>query len=300
MIVMDLPWPSADLSPNGGTKRKFWSAREEEMLAAAYGRAGQSGFVGLKQLAEELGRDEANVCRKARQLGLSVDRKRARVAERKAYPEKLAPDEVRARISECAKERFARGEHPRGMAGKKHTDATKQKIAQASAERWAHMTQEQKEDQATKAALTRIKNGTPVNQTRRGTWKAGWREIGGKRNYYRSLWEANYGRYLEWLKENGQISEWKHEPETFWFEAIKRGTRSYKPDFRVWENDGTSKLYEVKGWMDSRSRTCLSRMAKYYPEETIIVVDERQYKSIRKKVMGLISGWEDSARDARL
>ena len=32
-----------------------------------------------------------------------------------------------------------------------------------------------------------------------------WHEIGGTRRFYRSIWEANYAYYLQWLKVNGQI-----------------------------------------------------------------------------------------------
>ena len=42
------------------------------------------------------------------------------------------------------------------------------------------------------------------------TNKAGWREIGDKRCYFKSAWEANYARYLQWLKENGRIIDWEY------------------------------------------------------------------------------------------
>ena len=89
--------------------------------------------------------------------------------------------------------------------------------------------------------------------------KSGWREIGGIRKYYRSRWEANYARYLEFLKVNGEIEKWEHEPETFWFEGIKRGVMSYLPDFRVTEKNGDIVFHEVKGWMDARSITKIKR-----------------------------------------
>src|SRR5687768_3513242 len=99
----------------------------------------------------------------------------------------------------------------------------------------------------------------------RGESSASWRVIGGIRKYFRSRWEANYARYLEWLKTNGEIVSWTHEPKTFWFEKIKRGTRSYLPDFCVIEKNGKEVYYEVKGYMDSKSKTKIKRMAKYYP-----------------------------------
>lgn len=122
--------------------------------------------------------------------------------------------------------------------------------------------------------------------------KAGWREIGGKRKYYRSRWEANYARYLQWRKEQGEIAEWLHEPETFWFAGIKRGCVSYLPDFRVVNSDGSIYYVEVKGYMDAKSATKLKRMAKYHPTVKIELVDKVAYKSIEQIGKYLIKGWE--------
>ena len=124
------------------------------------------------------------------------------------------------------------------------------------------------------------------------SWKAGWRDFGGKRKYYRSRWEANYGRYLEWLKENKQIISWEHESKTFWFDGIKRGCMSYLPDFEVTGLNGIIEFHEIKGWMDDKSKTKIKRMAKYHPEIKLIVIDSKAYKSIEKTVKGLVPGWE--------
>lgn len=120
----------------------------------------------------------------------------------------------------------------------------------------------------------------------------GWREIGEKRHYYYSRWEMNFARYLEWLKTSGEIKEWLYEPDVFWFDGIKRGVNNYKPDFKVEENDGSTVYYEVKGYMDSKSKTKIKRMAKYHPDITLIVIKRKEYNDIAKKVSGLISGWE--------
>lgn len=135
-------------------------------------------------------------------------------------------------------------------------------------------------------------HGRIASNVKRGSWKAGWREIGGVRKFYRSRWEANYARYLQWLKERGEISEWLHEPETFWFEGIKRGVRSYLPDFKVTEPSGAIAYHEVKGWMDDRSRVCLKRMAKYHPAVKIILIDRKQYTAMKHKLMALVPEWE--------
>jgi hypothetical protein len=125
-----------------------------------------------------------------------------------------------------------------------------------------------------------------------GKWKQGWREIGGIRKFYRSRWEANYARYLEWLRQRDQIAKWEHEPECFWFEEIRRGVRSYLPDFRVTLLSGEVEYHEVKGYMDRRSATKLKRMAKYHPEVKMVLIDAPKYHQIRAKMARLIGGWE--------
>lgn len=119
---------------------------------------------------------------------------------------------------------------------------------------------------------------------------------GGKRKdlgdtYFRSGWEANYARFLNFLLKNGKISKWEYEPDVFYFEKIKRGTRGYLPDFKVWDTEGNFHYVEVKGYMDPKSKTKLKRMKKYYPEVEIELIDAAQYKEI-SKFKALISGWE--------
>jgi hypothetical protein len=123
-------------------------------------------------------------------------------------------------------------------------------------------------------------------------YKSGWREIGGIRKYYRSRMEANYARYLQFLKEKGIIIDWQHETKTFWFEKIKRGVRSYLPDFEVIEITGETVFHETKGYMDSRSATKIKRMRIYYPEVRLLVIDKRQYTHIEKALGRAIEGWE--------
>lgn len=113
--------------------------------------------------------------------------------------------------------------------------------------------------------------------------------------YFRSAWESNVGRYLNFLKEHGAIENWEYETEEFWFEGIKRGTRSYKPDFKVVSKSGVE-FWEVKGFMDAHSQTQLNRMKKYYPHITIHVIGKKEYTAIAKKVSGIIPGWERANR----
>lgn len=111
--------------------------------------------------------------------------------------------------------------------------------------------------------------------------------------FFRSSWEANYARYLNFLiKHEGLIERWEHEPETFWFEAIKRGVRSYKPDFKVYYKNGKVEYHEVKGWMYPRAATALKRMTKYHPNITMVLIDAKRYRAIQKSVSKIIQHWE--------
>ncbi len=121
---------------------------------------------------------------------------------------------------------------------------------------------------------------------------AGWRKIGRRKIYARSTWESNYARYLQWRKECGAIKSWEHEPKTFWFKGIRRGVCSYLPDFRVKGNDGEVVYYEVKGYMDRRSRTKLKRMDKYFPEVKLVVITAGWFKNHSLLFDGVIEGWE--------
>jgi hypothetical protein len=180
--------------------------------------------------------------------------------------------------------------HPRGMLGKTHSKETLDRISETSTERWNSMTADEQRAVVVKAAKTRVSRGVKLNP--HGKWKADWRTIGGQRAYFRSRWEANYARYLEWLKSIGNIAKWEHEPETFWFDKVRRGCVSYLPDFRVTNPDGSTEYHEVKGWMDARSKTKIKRMAKYHPKTKLVVIDAKAYRKLAKQISASIDGWE--------
>lgn len=124
----------------------------------------------------------------------------------------------------------------------------------------------------------------------RVTWK-GWVEIGGKRFYAKSNYERRYALYLEFLKKHGHIVDWEYEPKTFYFEGIKRGTNNYKPDFKVYFPNGKYQWVEVKGYMEAKDFTKMKRMAKYFPEEKITIVDKQWFSSNGPKLRGVIKEW---------
>lgn len=119
--------------------------------------------------------------------------------------------------------------------------------------------------------------------------------------FFRSKTEANYARYL-----NFAGVKWEYEPKEFFFEGIRKGSVSYKPDFYLAEED---RWIEVKGWFDAKSMTKLKRFCKYYPQEfkklTLVVQSKKgvamatdlgipyeDYREIKRKVGRMIGGWE--------
>jgi hypothetical protein len=108
--------------------------------------------------------------------------------------------------------------------------------------------------------------------------------------YFRSSWEANYARYLNWLISRGHIERWEYEVDTFEF-PVKHGTMFYTPDFKVFEK-GSVVYHEIKGWMDAKSITRMTRMAKYYPHIKVLMIDASQYRALAKTAGRFIENWE--------
>lgn len=288
-------------------KMAKWTPEQEEFLRTHY------SIEGRDWCAEKLGMSQASIGNKAWRLGIrargvSKTWHKAQTERSKKNIGQKRSENTRLKISNALKgkkrseehcrangrrmkEWHKNNEHPKGMKGKKHSKETCEIIGAKSKLAWTNMTQKQKQEIRFRMMKTRYENGVLV-QPRKASWKSGWREFGGKRHYYRSRWEANYGRYLEWLKSKGEILEWEHEPEVFWFEGVKRGTVSYLPDFRVTNKNGSIEYHEVKGWMDARSKTKIKRMAKYYPDVKLIVIEKKQYEAIKSAVSKLIEGWE--------
>lgn len=134
--------------------------------------------------------------------------------------------------------------------------------------------------------------------------RANQQGTGGRRpdlgnRYFRSQWEANYARHLNFRiahkdMDADPIVSWEYEVRTFTF-PVSRGGMAYTPDFKVQFASGRHEWHEVKGWMDQRSRTVLRRMTKYYPGEVIRVIDKDWFRDARRWA-ALIPGWESSTK----
>jgi len=110
----------------------------------------------------------------------------------------------------------------------------------------------------------------------------GWKTIGENKIYFRSSWEVLYAKFLQKEKTAGRIKDWSYEPYTFWFEGIRRGCVTYLPDFKVIRLDGSHYWVEVKGWMNPKSKTKIKRFGKYFPEEKLVIIDRKWFKSLSK------------------
>lgn len=111
--------------------------------------------------------------------------------------------------------------------------------------------------------------------------------------YFRSKWEANYARYLNWQKDRGEIAHWEYEPVTFDFRQwYLKGAIHYTPDFRLTYPDGRQEFVEVKGLMDGKSKTQLKRLAKHYPEASLRLVTKAEYLAIEQGLGKVIAHWE--------
>lgn len=107
--------------------------------------------------------------------------------------------------------------------------------------------------------------------------------------YFRSSWEANYARFLNMCK-----IPWEYETKTYLFEkktfifkgkihrlkGVAYGSRRYICDFYL---PRSRELVEIKGYMDSQSKTKLARMARYFPEIKLTVVGKEFFLGVCKK-----------------
>ena len=273
------------------TNRRVFTNEEDEYIIENY------KSYNLKEISEKLGRSKTTVCRRAKQLNVSLCKKKKE--KTKTFKDEKGVyhyngwvrkdcDSINKKKSEIMKEWHKNNEHPKGMSGKKHTKKYAMEIQKRVLKYWSEITNEELEERRMKQRKTRIKNGTLNPNAKKGIPYSRCR--GGKRNdlnniYFRSSWEANYARFLNFMKV-----KWEYEPKTFIFENIKRGSVSYTPDFYLPDED---KWVEIKGWMDAKSKTKLKRFEKYFPEEykKLELIQSKEYNAI-KDYARLIPNWE--------
>ena len=237
----------------------------------------------LDSLAQEMGKDKTNVCRFARRRGWTQQNRPCSTAHKQ---------QIKLSRKDFWKER----EHPRGFRGGKHTDEAKAKISAFAKKHWitcktfgigwmSPETRKANRDRLSKLAATR--DGSKVYSRAKGGKREDIGDI-----WFRSSWEANYARYLNLLIKMKVVEYWEYEAETFWF-PVKRGTVSYRPDFRIkYVGDPKREYVEIKGWITAKDRTKWKRMAIHHPHVKLIVIGAKQYYAIRDKWSSAIPTWE--------
>lgn len=234
----------------------------------------------------------------ARAASSKVGKKRPEQAEvmKKLHRDGKLPKTPKsiAKMKSSLKEWHKNNEHPKGFEGRKHTQKARQKIGESSRRSWQDENSALNSEERSKKLSESMskQQATPSRmRTRYSRGKQGKRQdLGGL--YVRSSWEANYARYLNWQKDKGIIKDWQYEPDIFWFEGIKKGTRHYTPDFKVFGGKGEFFYVEVKGWMDQKSRTKLKRMEKYHPDVDVRIVSAKEYREIARRFKPMINEWE--------
>jgi biotin operon repressor len=278
----------------GGNKK----ATDQEILSA------YDEFKSTTKIGNRLGLSPNAICIRLQKLGIARDTIcRPWTTEEDAtlaaeYPEAAKSGTVATLASKLGRTRPSIAQRVKKLGLPRYVEATRPWLAMDRRTEWRKLSAREKSEAIRKSHATKMaRYGTLILNNGEGlSWKAGWREFGGRRIYFRSRWEANWGRYLEWLKQNERIAGWEHEPVTFWFEKIRRGSRSYLPDFRVTELSGSVIFHEVKGWMDRRSKTKIKRMGIYHKSVKLLVIQKKTYKQVESKVAALIEGWEYSTR----
>ena len=236
----------------------------------------------MNGLAKRLGITKPSISAWARRYGLT-DRCRPKMIDRVAAGE---------RVKKLWRERG----HPRGMAGKHHTTETRERISKTHRALWADPNGPHNRERAAKRFADW--HAEHFEELRaQGRYRPYSRGKVGRRAdlnnlYVRSRWEANFARYLNWLLAQGKIKSWEYEPKTFRFPRKKGEPTWYTPDFRVWLNNGCHCWYEVKGWMDLKSRARLSRFVSHYPREQLIVVDEAWFRRAHRSLRWRLPHWE--------
>jgi hypothetical protein len=235
----------------------------------------------LDALANQMNRSKNLISRCAGGMGLTI---RGRVQG----------ERIRRMIGDATCRTIKNNGHPKGMLGKKHSSEFS--LKQSERVKARVFTKEQTEARVRKANATKIAkygSGAPHWLISSNPYSRGKR---GKRadlenRYFRSSWEANYARYLNFLVKHRKIVAWDYEVKTFVFHGVERGVLTYTPDFFITNSDGTTEWHEVKGWMDAKSIAKLKRMSKFYPNEKIVVVGSKEYRGI-SKWKKLIGDWE--------
>ena len=265
---------------------RHWTNEENEILKSGY----QEIFLNLSLLSSRIKRSKADVCEQAKKFNLT------RIGRpRKAFDIKFLLEHYKEYTDQELAEKLGLSIHAvmyqrQKMRLMRDDKFIKKQHSEGVKKAWQNPASKFNGSKFKQFLSNRMMKQQACGKLNKGNkqYKSGKREDLGI--YVRSGWEANYARYLNWMKNRGDILAWSYEPDRFEF-PVKRGTRSYTPDFKVIEKNGDIDYHEVKGWLTPKGKTRLKRMKKYHPNIKIILITGKEYYAI-SKWKSLIPGWE--------
>lgn len=162
--------------------------------------------------------------------------------------------------------------------GKKTSEKTKQKISDAK-RGFKHSKESRRK--ISESLLNQYKTGKRKVPKHTGYGNIGYRAD--LNQFFRSSWEANVARILNYNKE-----EWRYEPERF-----DLGFTTYLPDFFL----SGLRIVEIKGLMtvEDQLKIDLFRDLLHGPlnlEYSFILIDFFVYKQLEQKYKSIIPFWE--------
>ena len=115
-------------------------------------------------------------------------------------------------------------------------------------------------------------------KTSKGTWFSNAEPIIWNGIAFASKFERDFAQQLDKLG-----MKWEYESDTFyWFPT----PRLYKPDFKIFKEDGSHYYIETKGFFDPESRAKMAAIKKQFPEEDIRMTFMDPNKKISKAASG--------------
>lgn len=287
------------MTTNAGTR---WTHLDIKRLREFYEQYPPDHQIPLADIALILGRPVQAIRSKAFELGLSQPKRpKGKATDLHITPcpmcgsnfqpyYRLGGVATRTCTQACAA-KLVRLEHPhpRGMLGKTHNETTKRAVGDASRKSWDESPGSRRKEAGER--LRAARKSAPISENTHTRGKGG-RRVDLDNRYFRSSWEANYARWLNYRRDViGDLVDWEYEPKVFEY-PVKHGTTSYRPDFLLRLPGGANEWHEVKGWLTQRGATALKRFAKYYPDETLVLIDQEPYQAIASFASKVLEHWE--------
>jgi len=190
-------------------------------------------------------------------------------------------DEVRQKISESVKKLWANGTIPEKIKqtsiknhGEEHWSKTRRGREFASS---LHKGRKPSDDARLKMSISASKRVRTKRETHYTSARGGTRHDLNDA-YFRSCWEANFARILNYCGKS-----WEYEPTSF---LLSNG-KIYTPDFLC---EGV--YYELKGRMTKICEEKLSLLNQDHPDVKIELIDGAKYEDLKVRYKNLIPLWE--------